>query len=60
MENKIIAQGAEAIIYSDNKIVTKHRFEKNYRHPELDLKLRQFRTRREAKVIEKLHLLRVP
>lgn len=49
-----IAQGAEAIIYSDGEVVTKDRFEKTYRHPELDKRLRQFRTRREAKVLQKL------
>lgn len=49
-----IAQGAEAIIYSDGEVVTKDRFAKTYRHPELDLKLRRFRTRREAKVLQKL------
>jgi len=52
---KQISQGAEAIIYSNGKKVIKHRFPKSYRHPELDKKIRQFRTRREAKVLEKLH-----
>lgn len=50
-----IGQGAEAAIYSDYTTVTKDRFEKKYRHPELDLKLRRTRTRREAKILEKLH-----
>lgn len=51
---KVIAQGAEAKIYSDGKEVKKERFEKTYRHPELDRKLRKFRTRREAKILTKL------
>ena len=52
---KQISQGAEAKLYSDGKKVIKHRFSKSYRHPELDKKIRQFRTRREAKVLERLH-----
>lgn len=49
-----IAQGAEAVIHSDGAVVVKHRFEKSYRHPEIDAGLRKYRTRRESKVIEKL------
>ena len=49
-----IAQGAEAVIYSDQSTVTKDRFSKKYRHPELDNKLRKSRTRREAKILTKL------
>lgn len=49
-----LAQGAEAIIYSDSTTVTKDRFAKSYRHPELDNRLRKARTRREAKVLTKL------
>jgi len=49
-----IAQGAEAIIYVDGGIILKDRFEKKYRHPEIDKRLRQFRTRREYKVLTKL------
>jgi TP53 regulating kinase-like protein len=55
-----IAQGAEAIIYSDRNIVIKHRFEKKYRHPSLDQKLRKTRTRREYKILEKLHSIGFP
>jgi len=51
---KLLAQGAEAKVYSDGKTVVKERFEKKYRHPELDRRLRKFRTRREAKVMGKL------
>ncbi len=53
MVNKI-AQGAEAIIYADDAIVVKDRFEKTYRHPDLDRRLRKSRTRREGKVLTKL------
>jgi Kae1-associated kinase Bud32 len=55
-----IAQGAEAILYTDNTIVTKDRFEKRYRHPELDRKLRKSRTRREAKILSKLDAAQFP
>ena len=48
-----LAQGAEAIVYRDGDKVVKHRFSKTYRHPQLDKSLRQFRTRREGKVISK-------
>ena len=50
-----LAQGAEAIVYRDGDKVVKHRFSKQYRHPQLDKSLRQFRTRREGKVISKLN-----
>lgn len=55
-----IAQGAEATIYSDKKTLRKHRTKKKYRHEDIDEKLRQFRTRREAKVIEKLQTINFP
>lgn len=57
---KQISQGAEARIYSDGKTVVKHRFEKKYRHPELDKALRKYRTRREAKILEKLRQMNFP
>jgi TP53 regulating kinase-like protein len=50
---EIIAQGAEAVIRKDGKMVVKDRIEKPYRHPELDLRLRKRRTRKEAKLLEK-------
>ena len=55
-----IAQGAEAVIYQDGDIVVKDRISKSYRISEIDTKLRRSRTRREAKVIEKLSLIGVP
>lgn len=51
---KIIAQGAEAILIKDKNKIIKRRIKKNYRIKEIDEKLRKFRTRREAKVIGKL------
>ena len=57
---KVIAQGAEAKILHNEEIVMKDRFPKSYRHPEIDYALRKFRTKREAKVLEKLKLLNFP
>lgn len=50
----MIAQGAEAKIYLDEDRIIKQRLSKKYRLPELDDTIRRFRTRREAKVIQKL------
>ena len=49
-----IAQGAEARLFKTGNIVVKDRFTKKYRHPVLDSKLRKARTRREAKVLQKV------
>ncbi|MBN1503024.1 Kae1-associated serine/threonine protein kinase [Candidatus Woesearchaeota archaeon] len=51
---KLMARGAEAEIYEDTNKIIKKRVKKSYRIPALDEKLRKFRTRREAKVIQKL------
>lgn len=57
---KLIAQGAEAKLYLvDNKII-KHRFKKNYRLREIDIVLRKRRTKREAKILQKLEGLNFP
>ena len=56
----IIYQGAEAKLHRNNSTVLKDRFAKKYRHPELDVKLRKARTRREAKVLQKLTELKIP
>jgi len=56
---KKIAQGAEAIIYLDENII-KDRIKKSYRLKEIDEKLRKFRTKREAKVLEKLSAINFP
>ncbi|MBU0459307.1 MAG: Kae1-associated serine/threonine protein kinase [Nanoarchaeota archaeon] len=55
-----IAQGAEAIVYKNNNIIIKERFSKEYRLPQIDQALRQFRTRREAKVLQKLEEMQFP
>lgn len=55
-----LAQGAESVVYQDNNKVIKERFSKKYRLPQLDDSLRQFRTRREAKILGKLEELNFP
>lgn len=59
----ILAIGAEATLLIDKKNgkLIKIRLEKNYRHKILDTKLRKYRTRREAKIMQKLsHIIAVP
>ncbi len=48
-----LSQGAEAIIYKKDNII-KDRIKKNYRIKEKDERLRTYRTRREAKILDKL------
>jgi len=55
-----IGKGAEAVIYLAKGKVLKDRISKSYRLPEIDVKLRKARTRREAKVIEKLNQIGIP
>jgi len=55
-----IAQGAEAILYQDGSRVMKERLSKSYRLPQIDAALRKFRTRREAKVLNKLQEMNFP
>lgn len=50
----IIGEGAEARIVRTADGVVKERPQKAYRHPDLDKRLRQFRTRREAKILSRL------
>ena len=62
---KIIAQGAEAKLYRKKGsgravIIVKDRFPKSYRIKEIDERLRKSRTRREAKILEKLSLIGFP
>ena len=52
---KLIYQGAEAKLFLEDDIIIKDRFRKSYRLKEIDDRLRKFRTKREAKVITKLH-----
>lgn len=51
---KQIAQGAEARLFEIDGKIVKDRFSKKYRHPNLDFQLRKSRTKREAKILEKL------
>jgi len=55
-----IAQGAEAVIYRDAETVIKERLSKGYRIPQIDESLRKFRTRREAKVLQRLGEMNFP
>ena len=57
---KKISQGAEAIIYEEENKIIKLRPEKKYRIREIDYKLRKYRTRREARILEKLSKLDFP
>ena len=49
---KIIKRGAEAVLYLDNSHLIKERVKKGYRLPEIDEKLRKYRTRKELKLLE--------
>ena len=53
MAQKILFQGAEALILLDENIISKKRVKKSYRIPELDEKIRKLRTRSEAKLLER-------
>ena len=57
---KQIDQGAEATIYEEDRAILKERIKKSYRLSEIDEKLRKFRTRREAKVLDKLEKIDFP
>ena len=54
-KQKIIQQGAEAIISLNNNQILKNRVKKSYRISFLDKKLRFSRTKSEAKIINKLN-----
>lgn len=54
-----ITQGAEATVFQTDNSIIKNRFEKKYRHPQLDKKLRTTRTRHEAKILQKLNELKI-
>jgi len=61
MTQKILAQGAEAIITLKDNEVIKNRIKKSYRIPILDEKIRKSRTKAEAKIINKLsNIIPVP
>lgn len=54
MKPNIIQQGAEAIIIHKGTSIIKDRVSKKYRHPELDKKIIKSRTKKEAKLLEKV------
>ncbi|RMD58184.1 Kae1-associated serine/threonine protein kinase [Candidatus Woesearchaeota archaeon] len=49
-----VAQGAEAIISRKGNVVVKERISKGYRHKSIDSRLRKLRTRKEARLLQKL------
>lgn len=50
---KIVGKGAEAIVFKRKAALVKKRLRKAYRHPELDERLRNERTRKEAKILSR-------
>lgn len=54
---ELIAQGAEAKLYHDGKDLIKERVKKSYRISEIDDSLRKKRTRKEAKILDKISKL---
>ncbi len=57
---KFLDKGAEATIRLQNEEILKDREKKSYRLNEIDERLRKFRTRREAKVLNKLEEINFP
>jgi Kae1-associated kinase Bud32 len=57
-----IGRGAEAVLTRSAEGIIKSRPKKSYRHPQLDVSLRESRTRHEAKILEKAKAagIRVP
>lgn len=59
--SKVISRGAEAILIKRKNSLVKSRVKKRYRHPSLDKKIRKRRTRREARILQKVfNLVNVP
>ena len=57
MASKIIAQGAEALLTKKGNTVIKSRIKKGYRLQILDEKIRKQRTRKEARILQKVSSL---
>ncbi len=55
MREKILQQGAEAIIVRKNNLVIKKRLKKSYRLNEIDERIRKLRTRGEGKMLKRAH-----
>jgi TP53 regulating kinase-like protein len=59
--NKIIQRGAEAVIFIEKNRIIKSRIPKKYRIKQIDEKIRKQRTKREARILEKLsNIIPVP
>lgn len=60
-KQKIIQQGAEAVIRKEGNYIIKDRVKKSYRIENIDYKLRKQRTKAEAKLMEKVRqIINVP
>ena len=63
-EKKIVARGAEAVLYSEtyegSDAISKERVEKAYRQKEIDSELRKDRTKRESRLLEEASRIGVP
>ncbi len=57
---QLIAQGAEAKLFLEENKIIKDRIKKGYRIKEIDERLRKSRTRREAKILDKLSVIGFP
>jgi TP53 regulating kinase-like protein len=57
---QLLAQGAESKLFLEEDKVIKDRFRKSYRIKEIDNRLRKSRTKREAKVLDKLQAINFP
>ncbi len=57
---QLISQGAEAKLFLEDGRVIKNRFRKTYRINEIDERLRKSRTKREAKILDKLQQINFP
>ncbi len=58
---KIISRGAEAVLIQKEGKLIKRRIAKGYRHPDIDFRLKLFRNRKEAKLLEKAEeIINVP
>ena len=53
MKQKVLYQGAEAVIVKEKDFIIKDRIKKSYRLPEIDEKIRKQRTKSETKLLEK-------
>lgn len=53
---KLIQQGAEAKLFRNGNTLIKERIKKSYRIEEIDRKIRKFRTKREAKLLQSVKI----